>query len=135
MCNFFLKKETGTGVLLSILRNFQEHLYRTPPGDFFWYFLFNFFDCYLHETTRFLWKRWGLESQFRWMYLNCCNLNIKIPSNVCKKFFKIFSSQALIWPLPSFLSRLSYISEIDWSEMISFILFRELVLIDSFFLV
>ena len=33
-----LKKDSGTGVFLWILQNFQEHLfYRTPPGDCFWY--------------------------------------------------------------------------------------------------
>ena len=32
-----LKKDTGTGVFLWILRNFKEHLfYKTPPGDCFW---------------------------------------------------------------------------------------------------
>ena len=34
-CNFIKKRNSGTGVFLWILRNFKEHLYRTPPNDCF----------------------------------------------------------------------------------------------------
>ena len=34
---FYLKRDSGAGVFLWNLRNFQEYLfYRTPPGDCFW---------------------------------------------------------------------------------------------------
>ena len=31
-----MKKETGIGVFLWVLRIFSEHLHKTPPSDCFW---------------------------------------------------------------------------------------------------